>query len=82
MTGKVHNLKCWPAYYRDVVAGKKTFEFRKDDRDFQVGDVLVLVEWDPDTEQASGEMFSVRVTYIARGSLIPAGFCVMSIRHW
>ncbi len=42
---KVHELKTWPESFRAVRAGAKTHEVRKNDRDFRVGDVLVLWEW-------------------------------------
>ena len=35
---KVHNLKIKPQYFKDVVSGIKTFEVRKNDRNFKVGD--------------------------------------------
>lgn len=41
----IHNLKILPTYFTDVAAGKKTFEIRKNDRNFQIGDSLVLHEW-------------------------------------
>lgn len=37
-----HNLKVWPEYWDALVSGEKTFEVRRDDRGFQVGDTLVL----------------------------------------
>lgn len=40
-----HELKCWPEFYREILSGAKTFELRKDDRGFHVGDVLWLREW-------------------------------------
>lgn len=42
-----HILKCWPNSYAAIAAGVKCFEWRRDDRGFECGDVLVLREWDP-----------------------------------
>jgi hypothetical protein len=42
-----HDLKIWPQYFVEVAAEQKTFEIRKNDRDYQVGDVLRLREWEP-----------------------------------
>jgi hypothetical protein len=43
----IHNLKIWPQFYCRVLDGTKTFEVRKNDRNYQRGDSLVLQEWDP-----------------------------------
>lgn len=44
----VHNLKTWPRFFDMTLHGLKPFEIRTaHDRDFRVGDVLRLVEWDP-----------------------------------
>lgn len=42
-----HELKIWPQYYCRVEDGSKTFEVRKNDRNFQMGDSVILKEWDP-----------------------------------
>jgi len=42
-----HELKCRPEYFARIETGQKTFEIRKNDRDFQVGDILILKEFDP-----------------------------------
>ena len=44
----IHELKILPIYFEEVVKGNKTFEIRKDDRDFKIGDILLLKEYDPD----------------------------------
>ncbi len=44
----IHELKILPIYFEEVIKGNKTFEIRKDDRDFNVGDILLLKEYDPD----------------------------------
>lgn len=43
-----HELKIWPVYYERVANGSKTFEVRRNDRNFQMGDEVILREWDPD----------------------------------
>ena len=41
----IHELKILPKYYEAVLMGNKTFELRKDDRDYRVGDTVRLYEW-------------------------------------
>jgi hypothetical protein len=38
----VHWLKLNQEYYIPILSGSKTFEIRKNDRDYQVGDTVVL----------------------------------------
>lgn len=44
---KVHRLKTWPEYFAEVLAGRKRFELRRDDRGFELGDWLELEEYIP-----------------------------------
>lgn len=44
---QIHHLKCWPKYFDLVSKGLKHCEIRRNDRDYAVGDVVVLDEWDP-----------------------------------
>lgn len=78
-----HRLKCWPDEFGAILAGSKRAEYRKADRDFKVGDVLILEEWHPGTEEYTGCREVVRVTHIVRGPDfgIPEGYVVMSIRE-
>ena len=58
-----HKLKTWPVFFWDVATGGKTFEIRKNDRDFKVGDQLILQEYDPDKKEYTGTEYSVMVDY-------------------
>jgi hypothetical protein len=44
---KEHELKCWPSAFDAVQSGAKRFEWRRDDRGYAVGDILILKLWDP-----------------------------------
>lgn len=44
---KTHELKTWPQYFEAIANGVKTFEIRRNDRLFEVGDALRLREWEP-----------------------------------
>lgn len=59
---KVHNLKIKPQYFKDVVSGIKTFEVRKNDRNFKVGDLMVLETYD--NEKFTRGFVKTEITYI------------------
>jgi hypothetical protein len=61
--GTRHELKCWPEYFEEIWQYRKTFEMRHNDRDFQVGDLLYLREWDPKTKEYTGREIMRRNTY-------------------
>lgn len=76
---RVHNLKIHSQYFWDVMAGKKTFDVRKNDRNYRVGDALILREWE--NNNYSGREMSVRITYMlddAFVGIIP-GYVVLGI---
>lgn len=78
---KTHDLKTWPEPFAAVWSGAKSCEIRKDDRGFDVGDALLLREYDPKTEAYSGRHVIADVTWLARGPDwgLPIGMCVMAI---
>ncbi|HGC5945109.1 TPA: DUF3850 domain-containing protein [Enterococcus faecalis] len=59
---KVHELKILPVYFEAVVTRKKRFEIRKNDRDFRVGDILRLREYQ--NGQYTGELYVTTITYL------------------
>lgn len=83
MTGHVHELKTWPGPFERILSGEKTAEFRRDDRGFDVGDLLKLREWSPSTKTHTGRELTRLVTDICEASEgfgIPEGYVMMSIR--
>lgn len=72
----VHRLKTWSPMFDAVRAGQMTFQLRKNDRDFQPGDLLVLEEWDPGKGYSTRREYR-RAGWISRGG--QPGFGVMSI---
>ena len=73
----IHELKTWPEYFQEVDNGNKPFEIRKNDRGFEVGDELLLMEWNPETEAYTGRGIAKRVTYMTdfrqRGNFVVLG---------
>lgn len=59
----VHNLKTWPQFFKEVQSGNKPFEVRKNDRQYEVGDTLILEEFDPNKGKYTGAWLPVVVTY-------------------
>ncbi|MGI2906127.1 DUF3850 domain-containing protein [Tolypothrix sp. VBCCA 56010] len=65
---KTYELKTWKPFFEAVINKDKTFEMRKDDRGFEVGDNLRLIEVEADKDlQPTGRVAKYRVTYILRG---------------
>ena len=79
---KTHELKCIHPLWRDVLDGVKTFELRKNDRDYQIGDVLVLNEFIRDAigGRYTGASVRVRVVYtLTAGEWLAPGMIALGI---
>jgi len=78
----IHELKTWPTFYEAVINGGKSFELRKNDRDFQVGDVLSLREFNNNEQKYTGRQTLRFVTYKLESKDfcgIEKGYCIMGI---
>ncbi len=77
---RTHYLKCWPEPFRAMKLGLKPFEFREDDRDYRVGDVLVAREFE--LGKYSGDQVRAVITYkLINGMFgVPHGYCVLGLR--
>jgi len=62
---RVHELKIYAKYWDDIDSGRKTFEIRKNDRDYREDDILVFRKYDPVTDSTDKNWVLIcRVTYI------------------
>lgn len=67
------DLKIKPEYFDAQLKDKKKFEIRRNDRDFKVGDLLKLREWDG---QFTGRCITVQVDYLTNYKQKP-GYVVL-----
>lgn len=76
----MHELKILPEYYEEVCLEKKKAEFRKNDRDFKVGDTLLLREWE--YGDYTGRYMDFTITHITDCSeFIQQDYVMLSIER-
>lgn len=82
---KLHTLKILPQYYVAVANGEKTFELRKNDRNYQVGDLITFTNTDGTPYITPyKEIIVFRITYILEN--VPQyglkdGYCILGIKR-
>lgn len=76
---KTHELKTYPQYFQQTLEGNKSFEIRLNDRGFQVGDIVILREWD--NIKYSGREIKGRIKYILDDKFIglSKGYVALSL---
>lgn len=80
MEKQLHELKIQPKYFDAVLNGSKTFEIRKNDRGFHVGDNIFLREWD--NIKYSGRTIFAEITYLLDDKFrgLEEGYVALSIK--
>ena len=77
---KTHSLKTVQPFFSQVKNGTKTFELRRNDRDFQVNDEVYLKEYDLETNSFSGQELRAKITYVLKDwTGLEDGYCIFSI---
>ena len=78
-----HYLRTWPQEFNAIWVGLKVHEIRRNDRNFGVGDILTLQEYNPKLRKYTGAACTALVTHISLGGNfnIPPEICVMSIKR-
>ncbi|HOM77705.1 DUF3850 domain-containing protein [Patescibacteria group bacterium] len=63
---KTIEKKIWSEYFDAVASGKKNFELRLADWDIEIGDTLILKEWNHKNNKYTGREIKRAVTYLIK----------------
>lgn len=80
INGRLHYLKLSQCYVDDVFSGRKTFEIRLNDRDYQVGDFIVFTPVPYRNKRHPIEDETYVITYILSCFGLQPGYVAMSIK--
>lgn len=78
----LHTVKIWPTFFPMVQSGAKPFEVRRNHRRYQEGDILLLREWSPGTEEYTGRETRKLITYVLAGGQfgVEQGYVVLGLK--
>lgn len=80
LTQRTHELKILPEYFQAVRSGNKTFEIRKNDRGYAVGDKLILREYE--NSKFTGEKEIRYVSYVLDDvTYLQEGYVALGLRE-
>ena len=76
-----HKLKILPKWYDDVLNERKKFEVRKNDRDFKVGDKLLLQEWENGIYTGREILKEIEYIYHGDGAYgLSEKYCILGLK--
>ena len=79
---KTHELKIDKEYYWAIVEGYKNFELRKNDRNYQIGDFLLLNEYK--NGMITGRSIKKQIIYILENCSeygLQDGYCILGLNN-
>jgi len=83
-----YNVKSWTAFFQALKRGEKKHDMRDlVDRQYRVGDILNLQEYDPFTGHYSGDEMRMKITYITSretpcafsSAALDRDYCILSL---
>ncbi|MNX23737.1 hypothetical protein D3C86_537450 [compost metagenome] len=77
----IHKLKTHQKYFVDVYSGLKNFELRFNDRNYKIGDELILEEYIPESEFYTGRILHRRIDCILKGGVfgLEEGYVILAL---
>ena len=74
---QIHEIKLGTEFFDDALSNKKTFELRKNDRDYRVGDLLEMKEYANGAE--TGRTLTKYISYILEDYTgLAEGYCILA----
>jgi hypothetical protein len=84
----IHKVKSWTPFFQAFKTGAKKHDMRDmKDREYSVGDILVLQEYDPFKGEYTGEIMEMLITYITSrdtpcafsSGALDRDYCILSL---
>jgi Domain of unknown function (DUF3850) len=81
----IHQVKSWSHLFDAIVSGAKAYDLRKNDRNYQIGDELVLARYDNIAGRFTGDVCKRTVSYITSSTtpcavssaVLPNEYCIL-----
>ena len=73
--------KVWTEYFEHIIHGGKKFDVRLADFEASRGDILVLKEWDVQTQTYTGRCVRAEITFVLKMKTLPFWSSVEEREH-
>ena len=85
----IHEVKSWSHLFDAIRWGKKPYDLRKNDRNYKIGDVLILEKYDNIAGRYTGDVCRRTVSYITNNdtpcavssAVLPNEYCILGFEH-
>lgn len=85
---QTHHIKSWLHFFQAIKDGRKLHDLRSDDRNYRVGDICVLQEYDNVHGFYTGAEVRAEITYITgratpcafSSAVLAPGYVILSLR--
>lgn len=75
----VHKIKTVQPFFNDIKEGRKNFELRLNDRNYEVGDSLIMEEWTG--TRYTGDKIERQIKYVLENCTefgLMQGYCIIN----
>jgi hypothetical protein len=84
----IHDVKSWMHFFQAIKSGAKVHDLRKNDRNYNIGDVMLYREYDFIGGKYTNRTLEATITYMTdsrtpcafSSAILPADYCILSIK--